>query len=101
MGVSRETLNRRASFWCKHGVLQAKSDGKGGMQYQRATSLSQTAASADTSVPVAMETEEGSSALVSGEDQGKQVGSYSEAIISRNLTLSYSHDAVPWHWLQE
>ena len=71
MGSTREIVNRKAGFWVKHGVLAVQLDGQGRSLYERVSSLEQAASSQGANAaPVAMD--DGSSALISEEDQAQQ-----------------------------
>ena len=73
LGTNIEVLRRKASFWVKHSVLSESQVG-GKLTYMRATELSSGEAGEEVEDgPIAMEEDEGGSALLSQEEQLKQV----------------------------
>ena len=78
VGTVPEVLRRKAGFWVKHGVLSEDTDRRGTHTYTRASHLSAQEVG-DEVVPIAMDEDEGESALVSQEEQLKQVQPLSPA----------------------
>ena len=87
MGTTQDILNRKAAFWCKHGVLHASPDRQGNLLYQRSDNLNHVASKpGDVSRSVTTDMEEDASAFISEEDQAQQVstGSLQRAILLRS-----------------
>ena len=74
LGTTLDVLHRKIGFWVKHGVLLESQTSSGAHLYTRTQQLSSQDIG-DGSVPIAMEEDEGESALVSQEEQLKQVRS--------------------------
>ena len=72
LGTTTEVLRRKIGFWVKHGVLCERTGRAGGHTYTRAEQLA-TGEVGDRVMQVGMEEDEGESALVSQEEQLKQV----------------------------
>jgi len=86
LGTAVDVLRRKASFWVKHGVL-TESPGRGKLTYTRALVLSSAEGGNDADDgPIAMEEDEGGSALVSQEEQLKQVCRYLVLLAPTNHT---------------
>jgi hypothetical protein len=84
LGTVVDILRRKASFWVKHGVL-TESPGRGKLTYTRALVLSSGEGGHDADDgPIAMEEDEGRSALVSQEEQLKQVRRYLDLLPQPN-----------------
>ena len=73
MGTTAETLRRKAALWVKHGVL-VESQGKDGkLSYARAQTLKSARPGSGGGDGMAVDDDEEGTALVSQEDQLKQV----------------------------
>lgn len=73
LGTSVEVLRRKIGFWVKHGVLIERLDRTGnGHQYIRTNQLAARESGGEVAT-IAMDEDEGESALVSQEEQLKQV----------------------------
>lgn len=74
LGTTIDVLHRKIGFWVKHGVLLESRTLQGKNLYTRTQQLN-TGDAGDGSVPIAMEEDDGESALLSQEEQLKQVSS--------------------------
>ncbi len=73
LGTSVDMLRRKIGFWVKHGVLLEKlNHSSGGHHYMRTSQLSGSDPSSEPAT-IAMDEDDGASALVSQEEQLKQV----------------------------
>ena len=73
LGTSVDVLRRKIGFWVKHGVLMEKLDRTGNSHsYTRTTHLA-AGDLGNEAATIAMDEDEGESALVSQEEQLKQV----------------------------
>ena len=73
LGTSVDVLRRKIGFWVKHGVLTEKMDNTGNSHHYIRTKQLAAQESGSEAAAIAMDEDEGVSALVSQEEQLKQV----------------------------